>query len=198
MMVEAAQRLGLLQAHPDGGKPLFAFESESEMAVFSDYAVFNCLQGGRSAVAHYLATHPPPPDSLEHTVLQGMVRAWYSIFLFVRSVGTVGADLFDLLRGEYVHLADKGFHATGQPGLVVAMRVIPLPDLAICSGAALPVTPDLLFAIERSLTPLLGRDLQAGFRKLTPAKAADFVALVMKRLLAEGAAERIAYQSVGP
>lgn len=193
-MLEAAQRLGLLQALPDGGKPLFVFENEAEMAVLTDYAMFNCLQGGRNTVAHYLATHPPPPDSLEHTVLQGMVRSWFSIFMFVQSVGTVGVDVFDLLRNDYVHLADKGLHSTGTSGLILAMRVIPLPDFAISSGAGLPISPLVLLDLQRALTPLLGRNLQAGFGKLTPAKAADFVALVVKRLLADGAAELIAYE----
>ncbi len=164
------------------------------MAILSDFAIYNCREGGRNAVEKFMAEAPPPPGSLERTILEGMLRARYSLFAVERITGAVGIEMKDLWRGDTVRLADRGFHDTAPRGLCLATRIITLPQFAITGGAALPLTIADAGNVERALTPLLGRNFQARSHTLTSAKEANMVALIIRKLLAQGATEHILYE----
>src|SRR5262245_60803023 len=72
---EAGKKLGILR---DG---VFVFGSEDATEVVMDFCLFDCREQGMNAIERRLAHDPPPVDSEEMLILQGMRNARYSLFI---------------------------------------------------------------------------------------------------------------------
>jgi hypothetical protein len=183
----AGQRLGMFQ------NGTLIFDSEDEMSVLMDYAIYNVRIDGQNAVERYLDESPPPPDSDEMAILKGQLEAYYSLFQIVELERGVGATVRDRLRRDSGFIADVGLSGSARRDDVIATRVIPLDEAGflMTAGAALPVTAGTLAritsALERTFTPA------TDFTRLTPDQESDLAAMVIRLCVEAGMSSWIAY-----
>ena len=147
-----ARKLGLWQ---DG---VLVFDIEEHSSVLMDYAIHDCFQDGQNAVERYLVQQPPEPGTDSQAVLEGMRRAFFSIFRVEKVVKSVGAHVLDILGDRQYFLADIGLGDTASEAITLASRVLLFEDFIMTSGAALPVDEeasagiaDYLNSMEKSL-----------------------------------------------
>jgi hypothetical protein len=181
----SGRALGLLK------RDILVFDSEDEMAILMDYAIYNVRPDGRNAVQRYLDESPPPPNSEQRAVLESMLRAYYSLVQIVDVERGVGVSVHDVLRDEPGFLVDIGFSATARQGMLMATRVIPSDGFLTTGGAAIPVLPEAVPSIRKQLERTFAPDTD--FTHLSPAQEADLAALLIRNSLAAGASSRIAY-----
>jgi hypothetical protein len=115
----------------------FVFESESEMNVVMDYALYEDLVDGQSLVQRYRdqATSLSP---LQRELLDAMAHAYASLF---RTTAIIPAEhalvLTDLLgQRPDIRLIDIRFSQTAAPGMLLFTRIVPLPELNMTTGMA--------------------------------------------------------------
>jgi hypothetical protein len=185
--VEAGQTLGLVQGD------VLLDSSEEASAILFDFALYHHRIGGRNVIERFLHRSPPPPDSEEFATLQAMSRARYSLFEVRKIEEENHLELFDLIRSSQVKLLDQGLSQTAHKGLVLATRIIPFPEHAVTTGAAMPVSPDLLESLEAELQPLLGPKPFSRPRRLTKRQETELVPITIRHCLSEGALEEIRF-----
>src|SRR4051794_35568156 len=148
---DSAEELGLLKR----GK--IVLENEQEMDILADFCVHEHRVDGRNVVQRLLEEAPPPPGSDELLVHTAMAAAFYSIFRVESKVKGVGVNVLDLLRGGSRFIADIQFGKTATVGLGLAMRLVPLPEFHMSSGAALPLVgpgaAEIVRELHRSFDP---------------------------------------------
>jgi hypothetical protein len=184
---ECGRRLGLLR------RGTLVFDSEQELAVLMDYAIFDFRKGGRNAVQRYLAASSLAPGSDERTLLEAMTEARYGLFQVVEVRRGLGVAVRDILRGDTGFLVDIGFGDSTREGFVLATRVIPQPGFFITSGAPLPASGGAMVQIRAGLVQKYDPGA-TDFAHLTPEQETDLTTLVVRTLLASGLSSRIAYQ----
>lgn len=184
---ECGRKLGLLR------RGTLVLDSEQELAVLMDYAIFDFRKGGRNAVQRYLAASSSAPESDERILLEAMTEARYGLFQVVEVKRGLGVAVRDILRGDTGFLVDIGFGDTAREDFVLATRVIPQPDFLITGGAALPVIGGALAQIRAGLARKYDPEA-TDFAHLTPEQETDLTTLVVRTLLASGLSSRIAYQ----
>jgi hypothetical protein len=148
VLYAGGRRLGILQ----GGT--LVFNSEDETSVLMDYCIYDVRHKGRNAVEQYLIDSPPDPESDEMTCLRAMQHAIYSLFVVESVERGLGVTVRDLRSNESVLVVDMGFGSTGQPGLVLASRMLPHDGYSMTGGAALPIAvlpPDQQDAVAKEL-----------------------------------------------
>jgi hypothetical protein len=181
------KKLGILK------KNVLVLDTEDEIAVFADYCIYDVRRQGMNAVERFLAESPPPPDSDEMVLLQAMRQARFSLFAVESVEPGVGVHVRDLLREEPLFIVDVGFSRSTRAGMVLAARVM-APDGIVCTtGAALPAgvltAANQATFLQAMAAGFKGKDL----RHLSPEKASEFTATVIRTCLRQGAAERIEY-----
>ncbi len=112
---------------------------EDHLSVLMDYVIHDCFQNGRNAVEHYLVQNPPELGTDVQAVLDGMQRAFFSIFRVEKIVKSVGIHVLDILSDRRYFLADVGLGDTATEALTMISRVLLFDDFIMTSGAALPV-----------------------------------------------------------
>ena len=116
----------------------FVFESEAEMNVLMDYALYDDLVDGRSLVQRYRdqATGLSP---LQRELLDAMCEAFASLFRIADIRRTehmlVLTNLLD--QRDDVRLTDVRFSQTAEPGVLLFTRIIPVPQMNMTTGMAL-------------------------------------------------------------
>jgi SEC-C motif len=184
---EGGRKLGILK----GGR--LVLESEDQIAVLVDFCIYDVRREGVNAIERYLAASPPPPGSDESVLLEAMRQAHYALLVIESHVRGLGAHVRDLLRDEALFLVDVGFSRTAPVGLILAARVMAPEGIAQTTGAPLPV--GLLLGEERAgLLQSLGSKYKGtDFRSLSPQKASELAASIIRTALQRGAAQLIAY-----
>jgi hypothetical protein len=94
-----AKRLRMLGRQ--GGKKVIFFEHDFETDIFSDYQIYMHRPNGINAAQQMLNWNRYPAGSDERRLLDGMVKARFSVFMvkeIVRDAGFIG---FDLYTGEH-------------------------------------------------------------------------------------------------
>lgn len=179
---EGGKKLGIIE-----GETL-VFDSEDEMSLLMDYCIYNVRSAGRNRIEQYLLESPPPAESDEMVCLQAMQKAIYSVFLVEAIEPDLGVHVQNLSSLDRFLLADLGLAATGEPGLVLASRVLFFPEFGMTGGAALPLG---VLAKERRRA-LLKRLSQAG------AIAGGWAdpAPVIRECRRRGAVARVAYRDL--
>ena len=114
-------------------------EIEDYLSVLMDYVIYDCFQNGRNAVEHYLLQSPPELGTDVQTVLDGMHRAFFSIFRVEKIVESVGIHVLDILSDRRYFLVDVGLGDTATETLTIISRVLLFDDFIMTTGAALPV-----------------------------------------------------------
>ncbi len=186
-LLNAGTRLGRLR---DGE---LVFENQQETVALLDFTLFHQLEGGQNGVQRFLTASPPPAGSPEEAMGSAMMKARYSIFEVLKPVGRNAIELRDVIRADTVYVADPGFNQTAGEGLFLATHLIPLPDFAITTGAALPLDLPLAARIARALTPLLGKKSSAWGARLNPARESDMAAITVRFCLESGVAAQMVY-----
>ena len=169
------------------------FADMDQTGVLADFAIHDCRVDGRNALDHYLALHPPAPQSEEEAVLAAMQRSWYSVFQVESVVPGAGVHVHDIPLDQRHFLADIGFSQTAVKGLVLATRVFPFADFLMTSGAALPVDADTLEQIARLESLPENQNLAA----MSPQRRAEFNAAIIRLCLSAKNAPQIRYQDIG-
>jgi hypothetical protein len=188
---EGGRKLGILKRN------VLVLDTEDEIAVLMDYCLHDVRRHGVNAIERYLATAPAAAGSDEEVLLQALRRSRYSLFAVRSSEPGVGVHVRDLLRDEPLFLVDVGLSRTAAIGLVLAARVMAPEGIGMTTGAALPAgvlsPPQRAAFVEGLATSFDGADV----RHLSPAKASELAATIIRACLRRGAAERIAYVEPG-
>jgi hypothetical protein len=189
---EGARKLGLLQ------KGTLVFDSEAEMAVLMDYCLHDIRRQGHNTVQHYLAEAPFPAGSDATIYLQGLAKAYFSLFLVEAVEPGVGVEVRDLLRDQTLFLMDVGFGQSAQPGITLASRVMSVENFSMTTGAALPF--GVLREQERAafIKKMAGARDRTDYNHLSPEEASRITTDFIRASLRRGAASHVAYEDPIP
>ncbi|MGF1614811.1 MAG: hypothetical protein ACFCVA_13125 [Gammaproteobacteria bacterium] len=188
---ECAKKLGLLE-----GKTL-VLDREDELSVLFDYCLYSHRLSGKNTIDRYLessSTFALLDD--ERLLLKAMADSYYSLFLVDAVQPGKGGILSDLLRDETLFLMDIGLGQSARPGLMLAGRVLRLPDFNMTSGALIPVEGD---DVRQQVALILKNFLKhkdPGDVVLSPGQEAAFSAQVIRALLRSGLFDRIRYKEI--
>ena len=131
-----AKRLRML-----GGKQnvkrVIHFEHEFEMDIFQDYQIYMHRPNGINAAQQMLNRNRYPAGSDERHLLDGMVKARFSVFVIketVRDAGFIGIDLY---TGEEFFIMDLTLPKQDVVGLMIGFRIFPFDGYWMHTGANL-------------------------------------------------------------
>lgn len=188
IFTESGEKLGFMV---DG---TFVFETEDESSVLMDYCLYDGWSGQHNAITRFLAKQPYAAGSDEMLLLDAMSRAHYSLFQVESVANGVGANCRDLLRGDGGSIVDEGLGSTAVEGMVLACRLVVLPELSMTTGAPLPIEADTLEDVIGVLEENGQGIGQVDFNELTPQEQAVLSSTIIRCALAGGASARIAMQ----
>lgn len=190
LVLKSAETLGIVE----DGK--ISFETEDESSVLMDYCLYDGWSGGHNAVTRLFAREPYPPHSNEMLLLEAMTGATYSLYGITSVFPGLGVEVMDLLREESRFVMDEALSRTGQEGLVMAARLIELPEFSMTTGAVLPVDESTLQSITHALerTSINPGDLAAG--ALSKNEEAVVASTIIRRALGSGTSSRVRYEEL--
>ncbi len=162
------------------------FETEDEASVLADYCLYDGWSGQHSAVTRFLAKQPYPAGTDQTLLLDAMSRARYSLFQVESVAEGVGVNCRDVLRGDGGTIVDEGLGNTAVPGVIVAGRLVVLPELSMTTGAGLVIDADTLEDIQNVLEDGVQGIGQADFNNLTRQEAAVLSSMIIRCALARG------------
>lgn len=178
-------------------KRTLIFDTEDEPPILMDYCIYYPQPDGRNLVARFLEMSPPRPHSEEMRALQGMSRAYYSLFEITEVVRGVGVRVRDIFRDQAGFIADIGFGNSARPHLMLATRVIPADGFLMTGGAALPVDASAARRIDRALERTPFKTETFDFRKIAPRQEAELAAVIIRECRSTGMTSHIAYADAG-
>ncbi len=166
-------------------------ETEDEIAVLMDYAIYNLFREGSNAVDRMLAENPPPEGSPEKRLLLSQQKSHYTIFQVESRIPGFGVEGVEGSAQTPVMLVDVGFSMTARPGAAMATRIhSPGEGWWMTTGAALPMTQEAESRIFHELDGHLRR-----FHS-QPSEQ-DRTTIIIRACVAAGASQQIAYASFG-
>jgi len=140
-----AKRLGMMV------RGTLVFDNLNETDILMDYCIFFGLDQGATVISRFAATSPYPEGSAETLALQAMCDSKYRLLAVTAVVPSLGIEAIDLLRNERRLIADESFSRAAVPGLLLAGRIVDMPEFSTTTGAALPVTAEVLEEIWHQL-----------------------------------------------
>jgi hypothetical protein len=147
-------------------------ETEFELAVVGDYALYDVRHDGRSAVERYRDQRRPASRSKEGLLLAGMVAAHCSAFVVETVEPEVGFAVRDALGGPRRFVIVPGLAAIASEGNAFVARLVEVDGVTIPTGPSLPLDETGLRDVRSELATLFpDRDL-ARRGDLTPREAA--------------------------
>lgn len=182
-----ASKLGILR------KGVFVFDSESEIALLTDYALFCHRTMGKNAIERYLAEAPYAPGSDELAVLEAKAASRYSLFVAQAIQRGLGAEVKDVVRGDRLFVVDVSFSETLEEGHAFATRLLVFPEFAMTTGAALPIFRDYLPAIGREVIRRFGRERANQLERLSASEQGALQTVVLTTCLRLGASHYVRY-----
>ena len=181
-VLEHARRLGLAE-----GRMLVA-ESEEEMALVFDLALYTAKQGRSRALDRYARAARLPPGSDEALVLDAMRRARFSVWRIGPGHETAGFIVTDVLREAEDWLVDEHLEASAPEGMAFAGRLCTPGSFAMTCGVIVPVNRDLIE--EVTLDAL-------AWRRGDPEQVAQdprFAIAIYRAALDSGLMDQVAYE----
>jgi hypothetical protein len=183
-LTECGQKLGFMV---DG---TLVFETEDEASVLMDYCLYDGRSGQHNAVTRFLAEQPYPAGTDQAILLDAMSRARYSLFQVESVAEGLGVNCRDVLRGDGGTIVDEGLGNTAAPGVILASRLVVLPELSMTTGAGLVIDADTLEDIQKVLEDGAQGIGQADFNNLTRQEAAELSSIIIRCALSRGASSR--------
>ena len=182
-VLEQAKHLGLAC-----GQTLVA-ESEEEMTLLFDLAIYTAKQGRSRAIDRYAKSVMLQPGSDEALTLDAMCQARFSLWRIERRHEIAGVIVTDLLRDRETWLLDQGLAHSANPGMTVASRLCWPAEFAMTCGVIVPVDVEL---IEDAFS-----DSTAWLSYADPQRLADdprFAAAIYRNAIQAGIMENVVYQ----
>lgn len=130
-----AKRLRMLSRQ--GGKKVILFEHDFEMDIFTDYQIYMHRPNGINAAQQMLNRNRYPAGSDERLLLDGMVKARFSVFMVKEIVKNAGFISFDLYTGEEFFIMDLTLPKQDVVGLMIGFRIFPFDGYWMHTGANL-------------------------------------------------------------
>jgi hypothetical protein len=178
-----AKRIGL-----SDGKVLFA-DDDVELSLVFDLAVYTSEPGRTRAIDRCARKRAPVAGPDEALVLGGLQASRFSIFGIVGTCEPAGVLLKDLLRGGELVLMDEGMEQSAKPGDVFAIRIAPIEDFVISSGAIVPLDAE---AFDEIIDVLTDGEPDAELASLADDRR--FAASLYELAIELGMMDRIAYR----
>ncbi len=184
-MAECARRIGLAV-----GRTVMC-DSDEEMALVFDLAVYGRKQGRSRAIDRYARAAMFAPGSDEARVMEAQRQARFSVWRIDRRHETAGVVVTDVADKTEWWLMDEGLASSSGPGFGFAARMCRPADFAMTCGVIVPVDADVLKeALLSMVTP----------RFSNPADTiADprFAAAIYRAAIDAGLMETIRYRDPG-
>src|SRR4051794_7075250 len=114
------------------------------MDLVFDVAVFDTRSGQSRALDRYARAHPAAPGSDEALTLDALQHSRFHIVRVLRRHQIAGLVTEDTVSHEQLWLMDEGFEATARSGMGLATRLLRVNGFYMTTGAAIPVTADVL------------------------------------------------------
>ena len=182
---EAGNCLGILR------KGVLCFDTEDTVAVLMDYAIRHIRRDGRSAIERYL-DETPPTDREEAAWLQAVSQARYRILQVEEVYPGFGLRVCDIFRDETNLLVDVGFSRTAALRSVLASYICAFGDYWVTTGAALPVTADVLKRLVSEFERRFSRKPD-NYGMLSQERETELATLAIRLCLAGGMSLRVSY-----
>lgn len=134
LLEKVGRKLGMVA--PDG---TFIFEAEEDTHHLSDAMLYETSIGGLKTISAFFKENPPSGE-LETHLKVAMAKARFGLYR-VESSNPENAET--RLRGLVAEVPDLtlvnvALSETATPGLVLATRILPLPEMSISTGAYFP------------------------------------------------------------
>ena len=171
-LLSAAKRFGLAV----GDRLLL--ETEGEMVILFDYLIYHHRQRDTTLVQKYLARLPETDDPDETLVRQAMGSPRFSMFEVEGAHSFIGVVVRDLVCGGSDFVVDQGLSTSVKPGRYMALRLLPLPEYWMTSGAGFPLSSEIVETIQDTFVPAL-RLTEGENLNLLSSKAGDELATVV-------------------
>ena len=185
---ECGKKLGISKAGT------LIINNDDEIAILYDYCLHHYRRGGKNTIERYLENSPPPPDSVEMSILQAMLASHYSAFKVITIRSNQGAELQDLISGQVLSLIDISLSETGFPGLCLTGRILPFAGFHMSSGTLIPL-PDAVYA--EKITPIVRKffksDGEGNRTVLSSGQDASFTAEIIRVSLQAGGEDNVFY-----
>lgn len=137
-LLEQGRALGLADGHR------WLTDTDDEMAIVCDMAVYSRRQGGSRAIDRHAAMMDAEPGSDEAHVIAAFQAARFSIWRIERRHAEAGLVVLDVLRGGETWLMDLNLAATAGFGSCFAGRLLRPEDFAMSCGVLVPVDAEIL------------------------------------------------------
>ena len=158
-----ARKLGMLGA--DG---TLIFDDEEDMPILMDGLIYETEMHQKTTVAAFLKQHTPS-DDIDRLLMQGMLKARFGLYRVVWTVPERAETRLQSLIGEApdTTLVNIHFSESAQSGLIVAMRILPLPEFSICSSVFFPFAAGKELRLQREWRKKQGIDRYVHLFKLS-------------------------------
>jgi hypothetical protein len=134
-ILACAKRLGMLSK--EGGRKVVTFVEEYESEIFQDYLIYMYRPRGVSFVQQMLRLNRYSQGGDEQRLLEGMVKARFSIFWIKEIVSTAGVVVVDLASDEEFFILDQTLPQHKVTGMLSGMRIFRYQDVWMHTGANL-------------------------------------------------------------
>lgn len=147
----SAKRLGMFS------DDAFAAESDEEMTLIFDFALYDAEKGRTRAIERYSRVKRTSAGSDEELVLDALCRTDFSIWCIERRHETAGLVLLDLLRERESWMVDEGLEQSGPEGMIFAARMVAPENFYMTTGVIVPL--DELSVLDLAVDPVVRRHL---------------------------------------
>ena len=171
------------------------FGSESEMSVLMDYCLYDYRWDGHNVIERYVSQTPIEAGSDKRILLEAMLKPRYSLFVVDDVVRGLGVQTRDLLRGDSGFIVDVALSETAVKGFLLACRIISPGDgrFSMTTGAGLPADRPIMERIIQEIPERFGKT-GGEIAQMSPEKAAEFSASIIRIFLEGHASSRITYE----
>ena len=109
------------------------FDDENDSSLLTDYGLFDLKRHGKTIIQHFMQKNPAASED-DQLLYQACAKPLVSIFQ-VEEIASGALNLNDLLTpGRKILLMDYNLSQCVKPGLILFMRLLPLPQFAMGSG----------------------------------------------------------------
>ena len=125
-----------------------ALESDEEVDLFTDYAIYGYRPRGFNMAEKYLRLFNKEADDFELTLLRHMRSARYAIYQIEETNGTDTLKAIDIFSKSRYSLVDHQMAKTARQGLMLAGYLIDFDGFSIQTGGTVRVTREIMQADE--------------------------------------------------